>query len=130
MKCGWSAEVDASSGCMATRRTLRRIGILILVIGLLGAGVAYWAVQRQEAATLTRMHAEGDDSDPSLSSEDSKLYSYDSELNMGKGVMVVQRLCHSIALLFQGKSLPFTLATISVLAAFSCFAMADRSPPH
>ena len=109
------------------RRTLYRIGILILVIGFLGAGVAYWAAQRQEAAILAKMRADGDDT--SLSSEDSKLYNYDSELNTGKVVMVVQRFFHFIAQLFQGKSLPFTLATISILAAFSCFAMADRSPP-
>ncbi|HEY3898696.1 MAG TPA: hypothetical protein VGM54_08795 [Chthoniobacter sp.] len=115
---------------MTNRRTFRKIGILILVIGFLGAGVAYWTAERQEAALLAKMRAEGDDTDPSLSSEDSKLYNYNSELNMGKGVMLIQRFFHSIGQLFRGKSLPFTLVTISVLAAFSCFALADRSPPH
>jgi hypothetical protein len=112
---------------MAARRTLRQIGILILVIGLLGAGVAWWAAQRQEAAALAKMRAAGDD--PSLSSEDSKLYNYDSELNMGKGVMLIQRFLHFIAQFFQGKSLAFTIAAISIIGACGCFAIADRSPP-
>jgi hypothetical protein len=114
---------------MANRRTLRRIGILILVIGFLGAGAAYWVAQRQETAALAKAHAQGDDTDPYLSSEDSKLYNYNSELTMGKGVMVIQRFFHSIAGLFQGKSLGFTIVVISVISACGCFALADRSPP-
>jgi hypothetical protein len=113
---------------MAARRTLRQIGILILVIGFLGAGAAYWAAQRQETAALAKLRAEGSDTDPSLSSEDSKLYNYDSELNMGKGVMLIQRFFHFIAQFFQGKSLAFTIAVVSIITACGCFAMADRSP--
>ena len=114
---------------MANRRALRQIGIFILVIGFLGAGAAHWVAQRQEAAALAKAHAPGDDTDPYLSSEDSKLYNYNSEINMGKGMMVIQRFLHFIAGRFQGKSLGFTIAAISVITACGCFALADRSPP-
>jgi len=113
---------------MTSRRTLRKIGTLILVIGLLGAGLAYWAARRQEARAQAMMQAEGDGADPSLSPDDSKVYQRDSEWNMGKGVIVIDRFLQAIGQLFQGRSLVFTIAVISVILGFGCFALADRAP--
>jgi len=112
---------------MTSRRTLQKIGILILVIGFMGAGAAYRVAQREEVAAQMKMLSEEAGGDPTLSPGDSKIYNRDSELNMGKGVMVIDRFLHWIGQLFQGKSLAFTIATISVITAFGCFAMADRS---
>ncbi len=112
---------------MLSRRQLRQTGLVILIVGLLAAGAAYEAAQRQEARAQARALAEGDAPDPNLVSDDSKVYNRDSELNMGKSVMLIDHALQSFGQLFHGKNLAFTLATISIVSACGCFAIADRS---
>jgi hypothetical protein len=76
-----------------------------------------------------QLSADSDGSDVTLSPTDSKVYSRDTELNMGKAAMVIDRFLHSIGQLFTGRNLAFMIAALSILGAMGCFALADRSPP-
>jgi hypothetical protein len=114
---------------MPLPRTLRQFGVVVLVIGLIGAGAVYWSAQRQETEEQRKAQLLSDSSDTGLSPDDSKRYTRDTEINMGKGVMVIDRFLGSVGQLFQGRNLAFMIAAVSIITAMGCFAIADRSPP-
>ncbi len=114
---------------MPSPRTFRQFGILVLVLGLIVAGVVYGLAQRREAETLRKAQLLSDSSDTGLSPDDSKRYARDTELNVGKSVVVIDRFLDSVGQMFQGRNLAFTIAALSIVTAIGCFAIADRSPP-
>ena len=96
----------------------------VLVIGLLSAVLIYQAADRKSSDVL--MYEQGEGSTYPVSPYDSKKYLRDMELYGGKANVLMAELRLWLAGLWQGKSLAYMAAFISVLVSFALFYAANR----
>jgi hypothetical protein len=108
------------------RAAFNALGVLVLFLGLGGAGLIYYgSAQRRSAAPSTGQGtpaAEGGWQDGTLSLPDSKKSSRDLELYYGKAGMLAVRLRDWVE---QPGTLAIIIATVSTLAAMGCFLARD-----
>ncbi len=113
--------------CVSTRRKrLNRLGVLILLAGLLAAALIY-ATAADEDDALAYEIVDGV-AYPVLASE-SKAYRHDLERFGGKSALFADDLRRWLASLVHGKRLAVSVGVFAGLAAFACFTTARR-PPH
>ena len=97
------------------RKRLVLLSAIILLVGLSSAGLIY----------LTA--GNGPDSGPDF--ENSKIYLHDLELYGGKANVLANEFRNWFAGLWQGKSLAYTVVSITLVMAFGFFFVARHSPP-
>jgi hypothetical protein len=102
--------------------TLNIVGVIVLFVGLGGAGLVYWLGQNRAAPSTTN----GDWQDGTLSLTDSKISTRDIELYGGKLEVVMVKF---LDWLQHPSSLAIVIAVISVLIAVGCFLLARSVPP-
>ena len=91
------------------------IAAVILLVGLSSAGLIY----------LTA--GNGPDNGPDF--DNSKIYLHDLELYGGKANVLANEFRNWFAGLWQGKSLAYTVVSITLVMAFGFFFVARHSPP-
>ena len=113
---------------MARPRTvyiiLNAASVFVLIIGLFGAAMIYRAADRESADAV--IYEQGDSSTYPVSPYDTKKYLRDMELYGGKANVLAAELRLWFVGLWQGKSLAYTLAFLSVLVSFALFYAAGR----
>jgi len=98
----------------------------MLAMGIVSAGMVVWTEQHRSAS---RSETPGSDSgwkDNTLSSEDSKTSTRQSEMLVGKVGALIAYWWRRSRELASPEGVAMTCAMISVLAAFGCFVLADR----
>ena len=98
----------------------------ILIVGLIGAALIYRAAVNRAPNALG--YVQGDGSVYPVMPEDSRIYLHDMEMYGGKANVLAAELTRWFSGLWQGKSLAYTVAVISVLLALGVFSAA-RLPP-
>ena len=112
--------------CVSTRRTrLNRLGVLILLAGLLAAALIHGTAV-DDADALAYEIVDGV-AYPVLASE-SKAYRHDLERLGGKAALFADDLRRGLASLVQGRRLAGSVAGLAGIAALVCFAAARRQP--
>jgi hypothetical protein len=115
------------TGSSLRRRALFNIlGAVMLAMGIVSAGMVVWTEQHRSAS---RSETPGSDSgwkDNTLSSEDSKTSTRQSEMLVGKVGALIAYWWRRSRELASPEGVAMTCAMISVLAAFGCFVLADR----
>jgi hypothetical protein len=106
------------------REVLNILGIVLLVAGALSAGGAIW----MDSSTRHSESAAGDNGwkDDTLSPEDSKMSSRQSEMLLGKAGALITYAWRQCAQLGSPEGFAIILALISTFAALGCFAAARR----
>lgn len=112
--------------CVSTRRKrLNRLGVLILLAGLLAAALIYVTAADEDDALAYEI-VDGV-AYPVLASE-SKAYRHDLERFGGKSALFADDLRRGLASLVQGKRLAGSVAGLALIAALVCLATARRAP--
>ena len=104
-----------------TRQRLERVKnliALILTVGLGSAAVIFFSVQPPAASPLGY--------DPN----DSKRYLRDMEMYGGKANVITSQFREWVASLFQGRSLAFTVAALTLLLALAVWFFGTPLPPE
>jgi uncharacterized membrane protein YbaN (DUF454 family) len=110
-----------------THRTIFDIlGFLMLFLGILSAGVAVWSGQDRSASRLETPSADNGWKDDTLSPEDSKSSSRQSEVLSGKFGTLLTYWWRRCAEAVSTQGFAMILAMISVLVALFCFVVANR----
>ena len=107
------------------RTWLSALSVIILLAGLGSALLIYWA-----AATDSGNDSGYADGDGAPRPDDSKKYLRDMELYGGKANVLATELRVWVAGLWQGQSLAYTVAFITVLVSFGVYYCARRLPPR
>ncbi len=108
------------------RALLALLSGIILVIGIGSAAFVYRAAVQTPGSVLG--YVEGDGSVYPVMPEDSKQYMREMEMYGGKANVLADRLRRWFTGLWHGKSLAYTIASISVLLALGCSLTAARLP--
>jgi len=109
------------------RTFLTLLSGIILVVGLISAALIYRAAV--DAANNALGYVQEDGSVYPVMPEDSKKYLRDMELYGGKANVLADELRRWFSGLWQGKSLAYTVACVSVLLALGVFSAARLPPP-
>jgi hypothetical protein len=106
------------------RLVVNRVGIFVLLFGLVSAGIIYWSGEsrsaRQEKTTESGSH------DDTLSFEDSKTSSRGTEMYFGKAGVLIATWFRRWEELKVSERWAIMIASGSVLAALICFVVATR----
>jgi hypothetical protein len=119
-------KISGPRSSLTHRTIFDLLGFLMLFLGILSAGIAVWSEQDRSTKRLETPSAENSWKDDTLSPEDSKSSSRQSEMLSGKfGTLLAYwwRRCVE-AVSTQGFAIIF--AMISLLAALFCFLVANR----
>ena len=108
------------------RESLILIGAIIMLVGLGSAIFIYQSDENDSDSVLGYEIIDG--SAYPIRPEDSRMYRRDLELYGGKAAMVVDDFSRWLAGLWHGKSLAFTVASISIIISFIFFFAANRLP--
>jgi hypothetical protein len=108
------------------RESLILIGAIIMLVGLGSAIFIYQSDENDSDNVLGYEIIDG--SAYPIRPEDSRMYRRDLELYGGKAAMVVDDFSRWLAGLWHGKSLAFTVASISIIISFIFFFAANRLP--
>jgi hypothetical protein len=109
------------------RRTgLNLIGIIILLAGLVSAGLIYRTAENDSREVLG--YEKGSESVYPLKPEDSKKYLRDLELYGGKANVLADEFRRWFVGLWRGKSLAFTVGFITLFISLSIFYAANHVP--
>jgi hypothetical protein len=108
------------------RALLNFLGAVMLVMGIVSAGMVVWTEQHRLARRSERSSSEGGWKDDTLSSEDSKTSMRQSEMLAGKAGALIAYWWHRSVQLASPEGVSMLFAIICVLAAFGCFVVADR----
>jgi len=108
------------------RESLILIGAIIMLVGLGSAVLIYHSAGNDSVGILGYEIIDG--SAYPIRPEDSRMYRRDLELYGGKAAMVVDDFSRWLAGLWHGKSLAFTVASISIIISFIFFFAANRLP--
>lgn len=108
------------------RESLILISAIVLILGL-GSAIFIYLTAGDDAGTILGYEIIGGSVYP-VSPEDSKVYRRDLEHVGGKAAIVVDDFSRWFGGLWQGKSLAFTIAVISIFISFVIFFIADRLP--
>ena len=107
------------------RATLNAVGIVVLVLGLVGACVVYAIGQNRSAGQAA--NADGTWQDGSLQPYDSKSFSHDVQMYNGTmGILVMKwwNLCDALK---RPGSMAIMIAAGSAVMAYGCFMAAKRN---
>jgi hypothetical protein len=107
------------------RGTLQAVGIVVLVLGLVGAGIIY--VIGQNRAAGQGVNADGGWQDGSLAPADSKSFSHDVQMYNGTAGVLVMKWWNLCDELKRPGSMAIMIATSSAIVACGCFAAAKRN---
>ena len=102
------------------------LSIVILLVGLISATWIYQTADNNPNYVLG--YEEGNGSIYPIRPEDSKKYSRDLELYGGKANVLVTEFRLWFVGLWHGKSLAFTIASITILISFAFFCLAHYRP--
>jgi len=103
---------------MTMRRRLYLIAAIILLVGLSSAVLIYFTAPDESGSSMIDEF------------EGSKKFKHDLELYGGKWNVVANEFIDWFAGLWQGKTLAFTIAVISIVISFGFFYVARRLPPE
>jgi hypothetical protein len=106
---------------------LNLLSAIILVVGLISAGVIYQRAGKAPYGALG-YEIEGGTLYPVMP-EDSKQYQREMELYGGKANVLAESLRLWVGSLFQGKSLAFIIAGASIIISFGFFYAAGKYSP-
>jgi hypothetical protein len=118
-------ETVARSSSSKRRATLNAVGIVVLILGIVGAWIVYAIGQNQSTGQVT--NADGGWQDGSLAPADSKSFSHDVQMyNGAMGVLIMKwwSLCDALK---RPGSLAIMIATGSVVLACGCFLAARQN---
>ncbi len=104
------------------------LSAVILLAGLSSAVLIYQKADRDTRAVLGYEAADG--SAYPIMPEDSKRYAHDMEQFGGKANVLADELRRWFVGLWQGKSLAYTVACISIVLSLAGFYAASRLPSH
>jgi hypothetical protein len=107
------------------RKRLLRIGIWILVVGLLAAAVAYFKAGSDGDSGALGYEIVNGQSYPIMPG-DSKSYQRQVELIGGKSGLLASEFTDWFADLWHGKKLAYTLAALSVGSSLLCFFLSQH----
>jgi hypothetical protein len=111
------------------RWLINRLGIAVLLFGLVSAGAVYWS---GNSGSVEKPHDQetvaSGSHDDTLSFEDSKTSSRGIEMYFGKVGVLIATWFRRWAELKDSERLAVMIATSSVLAALICFFVANRLP--
>ena len=96
---------------------LNLIAAIILLVGLTGSVLIYLSAEKREDNTLVTEF------------ENSKRYRHDLEQTGGKAIVVASEFMKWIEGLFEGETLAFMLAGLSIFLSVVVFIVAKTSPP-
>jgi hypothetical protein len=102
---------------------LNRLGLVVLVAGLVSAGVVYWAGQNRSAQQQATPTADGEWRDGTFSTEDSKIATRNVELYGGPVEMLMVKFEDALK---RPEWQAILIATTSILIALACFLAAHR----
>ena len=105
---------------------LNIISAVILIIGLSAAVLIYRAAENEAGGALGYQIIGG--TVYRIMPENSKIYRHDLEVFGGKAAVLADDLRRWFAGLWEGKSLAYTIAFLTVLASFACFVAARYFP--
>jgi hypothetical protein len=115
------------TGSSLRRRALCNIlGAVMLAMGIVSAGMVIWNEQSRSARRSGTSSSDSGWKDDSLSSEDSKTSTRQSEMLVGKVGALIAYWWRRSTELASPEGVAMMFAMISVLAAFGCFFFADR----
>jgi len=119
-------ELTATRGSSSKRRaTLNAVGLIVLVLGIVGACVVYAIGQNHSAGQSA--NGDGTWQDGSLAPYDSKSFSHDVQMYNGTmGVLVMKwwDLCDALK---RPESMAMLIAAGSAVVACGCFMAAKRN---
>ena len=107
------------------RATLNAVGVIVLVLGMVGACVVYAIGQNRPAGQGA--NADGSWQDGSLAPADSKSFSRDVQMYNGTAGVLVMKWWELCDVLKRPGSVAVMIAAGSVVAACGCFAAARRN---
>ena len=98
----------------------------MLAMGIVSAGMVVWTEQHRSAKRSETSSSDSGWKDQTLSSEDSKTSTRQSEMLVGKVGVLIAHWWRRFADLASPEGIAMMFAMISVVAAFGCFVVADR----
>ncbi|HET6488949.1 MAG TPA: hypothetical protein VFG28_04240 [Syntrophales bacterium] len=110
------------------KRFFRLLSAVVLLVGLSSAVLIYQKADRDERAVLGYEAADG--SVYPIMPEDSKRYVHDLEQVGGMANVLADEFRRWFVGLWQGKSLAFTIACISIVLSLAVLYAADHRPSH
>ena len=116
----------AVAGSLRRRALFNILGAVLLAMGVISAGMVVWSEQHRSARRSDTSSSDSGWKDDSLSSEDSKTSTRQSEMLVGKVGALIAYWWHRSTELSSPEGVAMMFAVISVLAAFGCFVFADR----
>ena len=115
------------TGSSLSKRALFNIfGAVLLAMGIVSAGMVVWTEQHRSAKRSETSSSDSGWKDQTLSSEDSKTSTRQSEMLVGKVGVLIVYWWRRFADLASPEGIAMMFAMISVVAAFGCFVVADR----
>jgi len=105
--------------------TLNAVGVIVLVLGMVGACVVY--AMGQNRSMGQDANADGSWQDGSLAPADSKSFSRDVQMYNGTAGVLVMKWWHLCDELKPPGSVAIIIAGCSVIAATACFVTARRN---
>ena len=104
------------------------ISAIILLVGL-GSAVLIYQTAETDLSSALGYEIAGKSVYP-IMPENSKMYKHDLELYGGKAAVLADELRRWFSGLWQGKSLAFTVACITIFISFGVFFAAHYMPPR
>jgi hypothetical protein len=108
------------------RKRLYLLSAIILIAGLASAALIYWTAMNKESSD-SGYEVAGGFIYPN-NAENSKKYIHDLQLYGGKAAVLSDQFMRWFAGLWQGQTLAFTVAFISVFISFAVFVAANNAP--
>jgi hypothetical protein len=110
------------------KRLFHLLSATVLLVGLISSVLIYQKADRDTRAALGYEAADG--SVYPIMPEDSKMYLRDMEQFGGKANVLADEFMRWFVGLWQGKSLAFTVACISIVLSLAGFYAANHLPPN
>jgi hypothetical protein len=98
------------------KKRLYKTATIILLVGLAGSAIIYFYVEKEEKSALVTQF------------ENSKRYRHDLELTGGKAIVALSGFMKWFESLWQGETLAFTVAGLSIFSSLVVFLIARTSP--
>jgi hypothetical protein len=119
-------KISGPKSSLTRRAIFDILGFLMLFLGILSAGLAVWSQQDRSARRSEAHSTDNGWQDDTLSSEDSKTSSRQSEMLSGKFGALLAYWWRRCAQTVSSQGFAITFAMISLLAALFCFVIANR----
>jgi hypothetical protein len=107
------------------RATLNAVGVIVLLLGIVGACIVYAIGQNRSVGQGTNV--DGGWQDGSLAPVDSKSFSHDVQMYNGTAGVLVMKWWNLCDALKRPGSMAIMIAAGSAVVAFGCFVAAKRN---